>query len=75
MEDVIIIGAQKFFSMNICILCGEEANKTDTKVLLLIENSTKRKYCVIHDVPTPNCDAMGTKLIRIQYRCFNSILS
>ena len=26
MEDVIIIGVQKFFSMNICILCGEEVD-------------------------------------------------
>ena len=26
MEDVIIIAVQKFFSMNMCILCGEEVN-------------------------------------------------
>ena len=26
MEDVIIIAVQKFFSMNMCILCGEEVD-------------------------------------------------
>ena len=26
MEDVIIIAVRKFFSMNMCILCGEEVD-------------------------------------------------